>query len=339
MKKYSLSVIIPCRNEKNNIEETLSCVYNSSLEDIDLEVFVVDGMSNDGTRELIQKLQKEYKGLEMINNPAQTTPQAFNLGIQAGTSDYFVIVGGRHQVDKHYFIRCLKAFDQDSSIRCVGGKSIAVATDAKSEAIAEAMKHSFGMGAGNFRTQQESGFVDTIGTPMYRRSIVEELGYFNELLIRNQDDEYNYRLKIAGYKVWMQASAEVKYVVRANYMQLFKQFYQYGYWKVFVNQLHRNVTTLRQLVPALFVSYLLMTIVLLSINFALFKGLLLGLFLYLAAGLTAAFQLSTRPRTILQIMRAFICLHFGYGFGYIDGLWTFLLLRRKPKTAMAKLTR
>ena len=119
------------------------------------------------------------------------------------------------------------------------------------------MSTPFGVGDAKFRTGGSAGHVDTVAFGAYRRDALEEIGLFDVALSRNQDDELNYRLLKSGWRIWFDPRISSQYHVRSTYRNLVRQYYQYGYWKVFVNLKHRTITTWRQTVPALFLLVLL----------------------------------------------------------------------------------
>jgi GT2 family glycosyltransferase len=187
----------------------------------------------------------------------------------------------------------------------------------------------FGVGGGNFRILTQSGYVDTVGTPMYPRSVFERIGLFDEALIRNQDDELNYRITKAGGKIFLDIAMHVKYEVRASLSNLYRQYFQYGYWKVYVNRKHNTITTLRQLIPAIFV-FVVTTCwlpgLIMPRLFWFYGGLLL---LYLLAAKWFTFRKVEQWHHFFIYMLCFFTLHFAYGFGYLKGIFHFLILRKK----------
>src|SRR5574343_600338 len=263
-----ISVVIPCRNELSYIAECVHAIYNCKLPDeTEINVFVVDGMSDDGTRKVVLDLINSYPTVKLIDNEKQLTPFAFNLGIYAGGKvDFVQIVGARHILSKNYLSHCLNRFELDTSVWCVGGKIINEYINDRGRVISKAMSTTFGMGLGNFRTLDQSGYTDTVTSPMYPYWVFEKIGFFDEELIRNQDDDFNFRVSNAGGKIYYDNEISLKYYVRGNYQGLWRKFYQYGYWKVYVNRKHKSVTTLRQLVPPLFVTYLALLLPLILIS-------------------------------------------------------------------------
>lgn len=336
-----IAVVIPCRNEIRNIEECIDAIYASDLPaDSRLVVNVVDGLSDDGTAELLESLQKKYAGLQIIRNEKQLTPYAFNLGIYATKdADFYQIIGARQIVSGNYLKKAVESLRNDNSIWCVGGKVINVYLNNESKMIARAMGTSFGMGLGNFRTLNESGLVDTVGTPMYPAWVFEKIGYFDEELIRNQDDDFNFRVIKAGGKILYNNEIALKYYVRGSISQLWKQFMQYGYWKVYVNKKHKAVTTLRQLVPPLFVLFLMLIPFLFLINPLIgFIGLsFLGV--YILLGLLVTGRIAESITEFNRIFIIFPILHISYGWGYLKGIVAFLIANRKPNEKYKKMSR
>lgn len=336
-----LTIVIPCRNESSYIRECVEAVYACDLpDDYSMQVFIVDGMSDDGTVEEIHRLEQEYHGLRLVENIRKLTPYAFNLGIHAGgKSDFVQIVGARHILSKNYLSECLKVLNDHPEVWCAGGRIINEYENNTGEIIAKAMSTSFGMGLGNFRTLQRSGFTDTVTSPMYPYSVFEEIGFFDEDLVRNQDDDFNFRVTQAGGKIYYCHEISLKYYVRGSYSKLWRQFFQYGYWKVFVNRKHKAVTTIRQLVPPAFVAFLLLTPVIWLISAPAGAAAFLLLLLYNLLGLFVAFRTTQKPKDAVKIWLTFPVLHVSYGLGYLKGMTDFLLLRKQPSRKAQRLSR
>ncbi|MFM7662107.1 MAG: glycosyltransferase, partial [Bacteroidota bacterium] len=214
-----ISVVIPCRNERAFIRECVEAIEHCTIpEGFEMNIYIVDGMSDDGTRDIVENLIARFPNVRLIDNPKKLTPFAFNLGIQAGGRvDYVQIVGARHILSPNYLLRCLEVLEQNSEIWCVGGKINNVAINQTGELISAVMSSTFGMGLGNFRTLNISGFTDTVTSPMYPFWIFEKIGFFDENLVRNQDDDFNYRITHAGGKIYYENGISLKYYVRGDY--------------------------------------------------------------------------------------------------------------------------
>ncbi|MGE4130982.1 MAG: glycosyltransferase family 2 protein [Bdellovibrionales bacterium] len=330
-----VSVVIPCRNEAKHIEGTVRAILSSDYPS--LEVLVVDGMSEDGTREVLKRLGEEDPRVRTVDNVKKLTPYAFNLGVQHAAGEYIQIVGSRNVMAPDYLSRLVHVLANRPDVACVGGDYQHVSDSAAGATIAHAMESKFGMGSGNYRTMTDDAFVDTVGVPMYRRTIFNEIGLFDESLTRNQDDEFNFRVRQKNHKIMYVHAAKVTYLVRGSYKKAFWQFFQYGYFKVFVNKKHGAVTTYRQMAPALFLATWAVGLPL-SIFIPLVNPLLaLILFSYAVAGLALAGKgLSLSQR--LQVLITCFILHVGYGSGYWAGIWDFLIVNRTPRTTFQQQT-
>lgn len=339
MESPLVSVIIPCRNEEAHLQKCIDSILASDFDRSKLEIFVVDGNSTDRSREIIKEYSKLNPSVQLIENPLQVTPVAFNLGIKKATGEFILIVGARHILSSNYISHCVNVLMKDPNCGCVGGMVENVYENEKSRVIAKAMASRFGVGGGNFRTKTEEAYVDTVGTPFYRKKIFEEVGYFDEQLVRNQDDEFNYRVTKKGYKILFTPKIYVKYFVRATFGKLFRQYFQYGYWKVFVNKKHRTVTSLRQLVPFFFMFFLSVFIPISFWSKLASAFLISVVLLYLLIIGAVSISGSKGVKTFRFSVLAFLCLHFGYGLGYYRGIIDFMIFNKKPAESAGKLTR
>lgn len=343
--KLNITIIIPCRNEKPYIKECVDAIFRCELpEDVQANVFVVDGMSDDGTRDVIYSLKQNYPTLDLVDNAFKLTPFAFNIGIYAGgKADFVQIVGARHILSKNYLINCLSILKENEKVWCVGGKIINEFVNEDGRIIAEAMSTTFGMGLGNFRTLEKSGFTDTVTSPMYPYWVFDKIGYFDEELIRNQDDDFNFRVIQAGGKIFFDSSINLKYYVRGNFQGLWRQFFQYGYWKVYVNKKHSAVTTLRQLVPPLFVLYTVLFPLSVFIGKSFLIIAALPLFIYILLDFGVSFKVYYKNKvnklSFFKLLITFPILHLSYGFGYLKGIFDFLLMNKKPSDRQKRLSR
>lgn len=327
-----VSITIPCRNEEKYIAKCLQSIVDCSYNKDFLKVYVSDGMSDDETLEIIKQFSNQYPFIQLIENVRKTTPFALNLGLKADNADVKIILGAHAEIKPDYIERCLDAFEFDPLIGCVGGIIENVYENTISGIIGKAMSSGFGVGNAHFRTGVKDGFVDTVAFGAYKKEVFEKIGYFDEELIRNQDDEFNFRLLSHGFKIYLFRPIKSKYYVRASYSKLFKQYYQYGYWKVYVNKKHQTITTIRQIVPLLFVLFLFSGPIAYLLNTYLFLAYLTVLMCYFAMAFYSALKLSSNTSEAIQIVRTFFILHFSYGMGYLRGIVDFFILRKIIKS-------
>tara|TARA_B110000285_G_scaffold215531_2_gene261987 strand:+ start:3755 stop:4792 length:1038 start_codon:yes stop_codon:yes gene_type:complete len=344
-----ISVVIPCLNEVAFIDATLASLQAQVGLSESFEVIVVDGGSDDGTRDELERWRQDDARFRWIDNPNRTTPVAMNLGIAESCGETIIILGAHAEVSKDWVKRNVEALQAHPESGCVGGVVKQVHGSEQSKRIGAALSTPFGVGDARFRTGGIASHVDTVAFGAYRKEALDEIGWFDEELVRNQDDELNYRMLKSGWRIWFDPRIQSTYHVRSSFPKLFKQYRQYGYWKVKVNQKHRTVTTWRQTIPALFIGGMF-----LSLSFWLMdlmgvfsdawkgmgeSGLLTGAALWLAVGTGSAISASSHPRDVRGILRAYFVVHCSYGLGYWEGIIRFLLLRKAPGDQAGKITR
>jgi hypothetical protein len=210
------------------------------------------------------------------------------------------------------------------------------------QAVIAAAYHSpFSVGGAHFHNIEHEGYVDTVTYGCWRREVFDRIGYFDEDLVRNQDDEFNLRLTRAGGKIWQSPRIRSWYRPRRTLRSLFWQYAQYGYWKVRVIQKHKIPGSMRHVVPGCFVLLLALLPALSFFEPALLRvwfGLVIAyLGLLVLATLTTACKGGWKLAPLLPL--AFACFHFGYGIGFLCGILDFVLLRRGPALAFSRLTR
>src|SRR5690606_1087521 len=222
-----------------------------------MEILVVDGMSDDGTREYVRARQADHPCLRLIDNPARIVPPALNIALRHARGDIIVRVDGHCEIATDYVRRCVDHLLNDD-IDGVGGPIETIGETQEAESIALAMSPWFGVGGSAFRTVRDRAMlVDTVVFPAYKRETVERVGAFDEEQVRNQDDEYNYRLREQGGKLLLAPDVTSKYYSRGSMRLLWRQYFQYGFWKYRVMQKHPRQMRPRQFVPPAFVAGLI----------------------------------------------------------------------------------
>ncbi len=334
-----VSVVIPSRNEEDFILRCLDSVYNSDYPSELIEVLVCDGKSDDKTPALVEEYSKKNSGVRYLVNENITTPFALNLGINNSQGEVILILGAHTELAANYISECVAVLNQMPDVRCVGGVLHNVSSDELTASVSLAMSSPFGVGNAHFRTGAKDGYVDTVAFGAYRKEVFEKIGLFDEELARNQDDEFNYRLLKNGGKIWLSTATSATYYVRSSFQKLFKQYFQYGYWKVYVNKKHKSITTLRQLVPAVFVMGLFSLMMMVILFPYRWEYLILFLGIYGAGASLFALKVAGSISQFFAVLYSFFILHISYGMGYVEGIVNFIFLNKKASTTKSELTR
>jgi succinoglycan biosynthesis protein ExoA len=336
----AISAVIPCRNEREHIEVCVRSLLAQESPPGGFEIVVADGMSDDGTREILTQLALEDSRVHFVDNPKRITPSGMNAGIAAARGRIIAIMGAHNRYAPDYLVQSVQVLEETGADN-VGGAMICESETMTQEAIAAAHHSRFAAGGARWHDPNYEGPADTVFGGVYRRKVFEQIGLFDEDLVRNQDDELNLRLTRSGGRVWQSPRVRSWYRPRRSLGALFHQYLQYGYWKVRVIQKHRIPASLRHLVPATFV----LTLAVLAIAGlwwwpALAAAVGLASF-YLLTSCVAAIAAETKSgwRARLLLVPVFACYHFGYGFGFLRGAFDMWILRRRPTSSFTRLTR
>lgn len=326
-----ISIVIPCRNEKRHIGAFLDSLLRQSFDrDWEVEIVVADGMSDDGTREILRQYMEKAPSVQMIDNPGRIVSTGLNAAIAASTGEIIIRMDAHTVYATDYIRQCVCVLQRTGADN-VGGPWIARGTGYVGRAIAAAFQSPFCAGGGRSHNPSYEGETDTVYLGCWRRSAFERFGLFDPELVRNQDDELNFRIRRGGGRLFQSPKIQSYYTPRSSLAALFKQYLQYGFWKVAVMRKHGSVASLRHLVPALFVSSLLLGAFLVALSMALswtagalFAGTFLGveLTLYAIACLFATLSyLGTLELPALLALPGVIAIHHvAYGLGFLMGL-------------------
>ena len=226
-----------------------------------MEVLVVDGMSDDGTRDILAGIAREDPSLRVLDNPSQTTPAALNIGIQASRGRYVAILGAHAEYAPNYLQACLELLQEHPEVCCAGGPIVSRGKGCFGQAVAEAMSHPIGVGNAKHRLPNYEGYAEGACFPMFRKEIFQKVGLFDEKFICTEDDEFNYRLARGGDKVFISPRARCTYFVRETPLRLFGQYFRYGAARVAVLRKYRLPASFRQIVPPAFIGLALMSLI------------------------------------------------------------------------------
>ena len=316
---------MPIRNEAAFVASSLNAVLGQDYPTRLMEVIVADGVSTDDTREIVQSLQSENPNLRLIDNGRKIVASGLNAAVGQASGEIIVRVDGHCRIAPDYVRRCVEHLLNDG-VDCVGGPLHTIGETSLAQVVAVAMSSPFGVGDSAFRTLSDKTMLtDTVAFPAYNRSIMDLAGPFDEELVRNQDDEYNYRIRRLGAKVLLASDVQSEYYGRTALRSLWRQYFQYGYWKVRVMQKHPLQMRPRQFVPPTFVTALLISMLLAPLSAAGRWSLFLVGGSYILANLVAtaltARKLAWRQLALLPLV--FAILHLAYGLGFLTALLRF----------------
>jgi len=321
-----VSVIMPVRNEAGYIKRSLGSVLRQDYPADLIEVIIADGMSEDATKGLVSRLIKDNGcfPIRIIDNPDLIVPTGFNAALKVAQGDIIIRVDGHTEIADDYISQCVSALSREGAEN-VGGRMDAEGIGAFGQAVALGTSNRFGIGGGKFHYSDKKEYVDTVYMGAWKREVFEKFGMLDEELVRNQDDEFNYRLLKNGCKILLCPQIKSKYVNRSSIRSLSRQYFQYGYWKVRVLQKHPLQMRPRQFVPPAFVTALIGSAFVAPFSESIRILLILIAGSYVAGNLLASGQIAWnkgwRHFPLLPIV--FAVLHLSYGMGFLVGLLRF----------------
>ncbi|OGZ18932.1 MAG: hypothetical protein A2175_02255 [Candidatus Nealsonbacteria bacterium RBG_13_42_11] len=320
-----VSVVIPCWREEKFIGKCLDTIIEQDYPKDKLEVLVIDGMSDDKTREIVGNYSTRFPFIKLLDNPKRFTNFAFNIGIKASKGENIAIMGAHAGYAKDYILKCakyLKEYRADN----VGGvlKTLPAQNTLVAKSIAYCLSSFFGAGGSLFRTGANKPTpVDTVFGGFYKKEIFKKIGLFNENLKRSQDMEFNLRLKKAGGKILLFPDVSVSYYPQITFWNFFKHNFNDGIWSLYPLKIIKTKFKLRHYIPLVFVSAIIIFGIL-SVFSCLSRGILiLIIFYYLLTSLCLSLMIVIREkdfRFLFLMPIAFFCRHFGYGLGSILGI-------------------
>jgi glycosyltransferase involved in cell wall biosynthesis len=330
-----ISLVMPVRNEASFIGVVLDNIFAQDYPKDKLEVIIADGLSDDDTVSIINDFQRLHPELKILtlSNLRKIVPVGLNIAINQAEYDVIVRMDAHAEYPDNYLSRLvngLKSFNADN----IGGivETCSSTGKTKSSAIAFAMGHPIGVGNSYFRIGSSAPKqVDTVPFGCFSRSVFDQIGLFDEELVRNQDDEFNGRMQKAGMKIFLLPDLKIKYHARDSFCKLFKMFYQYGLFKPLVVHKLKHFPSWRQLMPPFFVFFLLIGSLLSMVVLSVFVVFLISLMFYVLAlvGVALTYSFKNNIRLFPYICWSFFVMHFSYGIGYLQGAGAILLGRKK----------
>lgn len=303
-----ISVIIPAYNEEKYITKCLDSIIFQDIPKENLEILVIDGMSEDRTREIVKEYEKKYSFIKLLDNPKKYTPNALNIGIKQSKGDIIIRMDAHAGYQKDYVSKCLNYLEKYKADN-VGGiiKTLPADNTLRAKAIALCLSHFFGTGGARFRTGTlEVSEADTVFGGCYKKEVFKKIGLFNENLKRTQYLELNLRLKKSGGKIILAPDIVSYYYPKSNFKDFFNHNISDGIWSIYPLKFVKTPLKLRHYAPLIFI---------LSLPLSIFPYFLLSLFF--------SFEIAKKEkdfRLFFLMPIAFFCRHFGYGMGSLFGL-------------------
>lgn len=320
---YEVAIVIPTLNEERFISRCLNSIIKQTYEFEKMDVMIIDGGSTDNTKKIVAEYQKSHQNIRFIENKKKIQSVAFNIGFKKSTAPYIIRLDAHAEYDSKYISLCIENLKQDEKRGNVGGRCNILPFNqsiwAQTNAI---LNHSrFGIGGAAFRVSNEAHNTDSVPFGAFPRKIIEKIGGMREDLPRGEDNEYNSRIRKAGYKIFFDPNIISSYFARPTLGASCKQMYANGNSIGYLYYIDREAIGIRHLVPLLFVVSGLFSIII-SVLWSPFCYVFCGgLALYIIADAIASIMgAKDNVKCTLPLFILFFCVHVSYGMGTIAGL-------------------
>ncbi len=333
-----ISIICPVFNEEAFLPSLLDFLVE--VKPANKEIILVDGGSTDGSMKIMLDYAKRYGEIKILNNPDRIVPFALNLAIKESRAPIISRIDAHCDYANDYFEKILETF-MNCDADVVGGPTRTAFKNSFQEAVGIAISSRMGVGGSKVHQENYRGYLDSVTFGAWKKTLFDEVGYFDKRLKRNQDDEFHYRAGEAGKKIYQNPEIQLYYYPRSNLKALFKQYFQYGLYKPMVLNKIKSGRQLRHYIPSLFVCYLAILIATFIIthstapidkspfiihHLSLFIAIPAICYIILCFFFSLFSKASLKAKFLLPMI--YPTLHLAYGLGFISGLFKLKTLQK-----------
>ena len=322
-----ISALIVCRNEEEYIKLSLESILGQDYPDHRYEILIIDGESDDRTMDVAKQVVEDYRkingrcpNVQYIKNEKRILAAGWNLGIKHSKGRYVFRIDAHSKIPSNYIRKCVETITKHNVI-CVGGKIESKSLLGEDDIITKILSSPFGVGNSSFRVSNTEGYADTAVYGLYDKEIFNQVGFFDESLVRNQDIELHARIRNSGGKFYFNPEIKSVYYTRNTLKKMFKQAFLNGKWNPIVSKKTKGTLSLRHMIPFVFVAFIGITTLLGFFEKVFWYIEAAILALHLVLGLIFAKKKTNNPKELICMPILFMGLHLSYGIGFLVGLF------------------
>ncbi len=339
-----VSICIVAFNEEKNLSDIFADLLSQTYPHKNIELVFVDNRSSDRTHEILCAFRdehiSEFYGIQVLQNTENSVlSRGLNIAMDAYRGDVYVRVDAHASLDIRFVeetVACLCGAHEGTvpEYACGGMRPTYPPDDSGMSALLLAAENSrFGASVASYRGEPARSYVTSIFHAAYRREVTEKVGKFNEQLYRTEDNEYNYRVGEAGYKICFEPRIKSAQQIRSSLPKMLKQKNSNGYWIGYTLGVCPKCTSLFHFVPAAFVGAILASIIIALLGCIYPAVLLFGVYTLFNIIFSAKAIIDAEKFTphLLLLPFIFLLMHLFYGVGTYKGLFCMLLDKAKKK--------
>lgn len=326
-----IDILVGVKNEEEYIERCIRSLMGQTMKDIN--ILVVDGISEDRTRDIVSKLMDEDPRIKLLINEGETISSGRNIGLNASTSEYVAYLDGHAYVDSDWLDTLYSSYKECEKKYRIGGIGSTYASPEDDspfgKTVAYCVQTIFGGLGTSFTEEEEIHPVDTVAFAMYKRSTLKNEGIiYDEKMTHCEDTDFNHQLVNKGYILLKHPKAKVYQYRRKNIREFFMQMYKYGEGRYKLVKKYGETLRYYHLIPVFAVIYVIFAIIslvlfltnLLSLQYIIL--IFIPVFLYLTLDILFTMNIMVKHHGVehASALLIFPAIHIGYGLGFLKGL-------------------
>ena len=318
-----VSFAVVAFNEEQTLPKLLADLKNQDYPHEKIEVLLIDSMSKDRTREIMENFAKEEKSflrILVLENRKKNIPSGNNVALNNYSGDAIIRLDAHATMPREFLRKNVEVLK--SGEYCSGGKhpNIIDKSTPWKEALLSAEQSMFGSSIASYRRSDKKMYTSSLFCGMYRREVFDKVGLYNEHLARTEDNDINYRIREAGFKLCYSPDIIYYQHARNTLKKMLRQKYLNGYWIGLTMGVNPKCFSVFHFVPFLFVMGIIFTTLLALFGMPLLSYLMWGLYVLFLIAMSALEMVKAPSFAKLSLPFLFLALHVSYGAGTLIGL-------------------
>lgn len=319
-----VSVCIVAHNEENVLNDLLNDIRKQDYPHSQMEVILIDSMSSDKTKKIMEQFKAEnsdFCEIMVLDNPKKRLAPGWNVALKNYKGDIILRIDAHASVPKEFVRKNVEVLECGEFVSGGPRPNIIDESTPWKETLLLAEQSMFGSSIASYRRGQKKTYVKSIFHGAYRREVFNKVGGFNEQLGRTEDNEMNYRIRLAGFKICYSPDIISYQHTRSSLKGMLKQKYGNGYWVALTLKACPRCLSIYHFVPLAFILAIIVTNIWALVGHG-FWALMLWSIYWIIAVLMSILSIKDNRKYPQQLVLPvlFFLLHISYGMGSLMGI-------------------